>query len=73
MLPDECISAEWLQAEFKPLADCFFHSEKVFFEERENTSCSSVDRMSERNKEEFTGSRDEVISMGYEPCGNCNP
>lgn len=35
--------------------------------------CSSVDRMSERNKEEFTGSRDEVISMGYEPCGNCNP
>ncbi len=36
-------------------------------------SCSSVDQMSDNNKEEFTGTRDEVIAMGYEPCGRCNP
>ena len=36
-------------------------------------SCPSVDRMAEHNKQEFTGSRDEVIAMGYEPCKNCNP
>ena len=36
-------------------------------------SCSSVDQMSDSNKEEFTGTRDEVIAMGYEPCGRCNP
>ena len=35
--------------------------------------CRSVDQMSEKNKREFTGSRDEAIAQGYEPCGNCNP
>ncbi len=35
--------------------------------------CASIDRMAEKNKQEFTGTRDELISQGYEPCGNCNP
>lgn len=26
-----------------------------------------------KNKEEFTGSADELENMGYSPCGNCNP
>ncbi len=29
--------------------------------------------MSEKNKQEFSGNRDEVISMGYAPCKRCNP
>lgn len=36
-------------------------------------SCSSVDRMSDKNKQVFTGTRDEAIAMGYEPCQRCNP
>lgn len=36
-------------------------------------SCSSVSDMKEKNKKEFTGSRDDVISMGYKPCGRCHP
>lgn len=36
-------------------------------------SCSSVGQMNASNKEEFSGSRDEVISRGYDPCGRCNP
>ena len=36
-------------------------------------NCSSVKRMSEKNKSFFTGTRDEVIAMGYDPCGNCHP
>ena len=36
-------------------------------------SCSSVSSMSEKNKQEFSGNRDEVISMGYAPCKRCNP
>ena len=36
-------------------------------------SCSSVKKMSEKNKSLYTGTRDEVISMGYSPCGNCHP
>lgn len=36
-------------------------------------SCSSVDQMSESNKQEYTGSRDDLISQGYDPCKRCNP
>ncbi len=35
--------------------------------------CPSVDRMSEKNKVEFYGTRDEAIDKGYTPCKNCNP
>ena len=35
--------------------------------------CSSVGRMSEKNKKEFNGNRSELISDGYEPCKNCKP
>lgn len=38
-----------------------------------HTWCSSVEDMSEKNKEAFNGTRDEAISMGYDPCGRCNP
>lgn len=36
-------------------------------------SCSSVDQMSDKNRQEFTGTRDEIIAMGYDPCGRCHP
>lgn len=36
-------------------------------------SCSSIKRMKDSNKKEFSGSRDEVIAQGYEPCKKCNP
>lgn len=36
-------------------------------------SCSSVNDMKEKNKKEVTCSRDEVIEMGYSPCGRCHP
>lgn len=36
-------------------------------------SCRSVDQMKEKNKQNYTGTRDEVISMGYDPCKSCNP
>lgn len=36
-------------------------------------SCSSVGQMNESNKKEYTGSRDDLIAMGYDPCGRCKP
>lgn len=36
-------------------------------------NCDSVTKMKAKNKKEFTGSREELISDGYEPCGNCKP
>lgn len=35
--------------------------------------CSSVNQMKESNKFYYTGTRDEMISMGYDPCKRCNP
>lgn len=35
--------------------------------------CSSVASMRESNRQEFTGSRDELIAEGYAPCGSCKP
>ena len=36
-------------------------------------TCSSVTKIKDSNKEEYTGSRDDVINRGYEPCKKCNP
>lgn len=36
-------------------------------------TCSSVDDMAEKSKQEYTGTRDEVIAQGYDPCKRCNP
>ena len=36
-------------------------------------SCSSVQSIKEENKKSFYGSLDELLEMGYTPCGNCNP
>ncbi len=35
--------------------------------------CSGVKDMSDKNKQIFKGSREEVIAQGYEPCERCNP
>jgi len=35
--------------------------------------CRDVSRMSEANKLEITATRDEMIKMGYSPCGHCFP
>ena len=36
-------------------------------------SCSSISQIKEGNKEVYKGSRDDLISQGYEPCKKCNP
>ena len=29
--------------------------------------------MKDKNKQEFHGTRDEVVAKGYSPCGRCKP
>ena len=36
-------------------------------------SCSSVKQMKASNNKEYTGSRDDLIAQGYDPCKKCNP
>lgn len=36
-------------------------------------SCRSVEQMKPENYQETSASREEVLEMGYTPCGNCKP
>lgn len=36
-------------------------------------TCRSIKRMKDKNKLEFTGTRDDVLVRGYSPCMICNP
>ena len=36
-------------------------------------SCFCVERMSEKNKKFFEGSREDVLFLGYDSCGHCHP
>lgn len=35
--------------------------------------CSGVATMSDKNKQIYVGTRDDLLEMGYEPCGQCHP
>ena len=35
--------------------------------------CSSIKQMKAKNKKVYTGTRQEIINMGYSPCKKCNP
>ena len=35
--------------------------------------CKDAKRISAKNKKTYTGTRDDVIKMGYTPCKNCDP
>jgi len=35
--------------------------------------CSGADGISESNREDYTGTRQWLIAMGYTPCGQCDP
>lgn len=36
-------------------------------------SCSSADTIKSENRMDYTGTREELISQGYEPCKRCKP
>ena len=36
-------------------------------------SCGSASRISPKNRGEYSGSRADLISRGFSPCGNCDP
>jgi len=42
---------------------------KIFHEK----TCDSVAKMSEKNKKGYTGTREEIVKMGYKACGSCRP
>ena len=37
------------------------------------SSCGSVKTISDKNRKNYNGSRDDLIAEGYSPCKKCNP
>ncbi|WP_303251859.1 DNA/RNA non-specific endonuclease [uncultured Senegalimassilia sp.] len=37
------------------------------------STCSAANDIAAANRQDFTGTRDELIAKGYSPCGICNP
>ena len=37
------------------------------------TDCSSVQDIKKENRQDYTGARQDLIDLGYKPCGNCDP
>lgn len=37
------------------------------------TDCPSVEQMNDKNKQEYSGDRDYLDSIGYKPCKKCKP
>ena len=35
--------------------------------------CEWAQKISDRNRQDYTGSREDLIEQGYTPCGSCNP
>ena len=36
-------------------------------------TCASAKKIKDINREEYKGTKDDLISKGYFPCGNCKP
>ncbi len=37
------------------------------------STCPGAGDIAEKNRQEYTGSRDDLLTMGYSPCKTCNP
>ena len=36
-------------------------------------TCYSAKKISDKNRQDYTGTREELLAKGYSPCGNCDP
>ena len=50
--------------------DYILNTKSMKFHEPE---CEWAQKINYKNREEYTGSREDLIEQGYEPCGGCNP
>ncbi len=67
--PDETETPEVGGTEAEGEAYVINISSKKFHE----PDCSGVKGMSENNRVDFVGTKDELIEAGYSPCGTCKP
>lgn len=72
---DYATGVSWLEGEARPEEDepevsyILNTSSKKFH----LPTCSGASSMKKENREEYSGSREDLIAQGYEPCGTCKP
>lgn len=57
----------------QPVANTFTYVINTDSRKFHYPSCSSAKKISDENRSEYTGTRDELIAQGYDPCERCNP
>ena len=70
---DYATGESWLSGTAKPAAEKVTYILNTNNHKFHLESCSVAKTMREKNKEVFTGTREELIEQGYEPCGKCKP
>lgn len=71
---DYATGESWLSGEERPSAEAaqayVLNTSSMKFHE---TGCASVDKISASNRQDYTGTREDLIAQGYAPCGSCKP
>ena len=70
---DGTVSAQEVEETPQPTAEGTSYVLNTNTKKFHYTWCSSVDEMKAKNREDFTGSRDDVIARGFVPCKRCKP
>lgn len=70
---DYATGNSWLEGETAPAAGAVIYVLNTSSKKFHLPECSSASSISEGNREEFQGAREELIRQGYAPCGKCNP
>ena len=72
---DYATGVSWLEGETRPEEDAPEISYILNTSSRKFhlPTCSGASSMKKENREEYSGSREDLIAQGYEPCGTCKP
>lgn len=68
--PETTTEATTTKAETKAELDYVLNTNTMKFH---NPSCNSVSDIKDKNREDYHGTRDDVVARGFSPCGRCKP
>lgn len=70
---DYATGESWLEGESRPEAPETAYVLNTSSKKFHLPSCSGAASIGEANRQDFSGSREELMNRGYDPCGTCKP
>lgn len=72
---DYATGESWLDGENAPASseNTTMYVVNLSSEKFHEATCGSAEKLSDDNRMEFFGNREDLIAQGYEPCGSCKP